>query len=426
MSRRIVLVDIGEGLTLSGILPSVALHGAYNAKLTARGGVAPYTFTTSSELPDGLTFDRATGIFAASDVATAGTFAIDVTVTGLNGASITRTFNLQVIAQPLTLSGHAPDGYTGISQSYTYAAAGGIPPYVCELLSVPAGWDVPDPSQPTITMNADSDGTKTWTFRVTDAAGTHVDLVDQNEWTRYIDPIAASLYAKLVAWYPLDETSGTRLTDVHGGLHLTLSGTGYSFNKPTLRSAGTASLQWLGPTQTTALAAGPLTPASLLGANNRAIYCWWKSTSFGNRSMLFETFDAGETEPTNVSMELQVTTGKQLGTLWEYGAGLDVVTTGPTIDTSTHWVGYMQDAASKVVTYTVDETDSTAAYSNNATGGTTSHIYLGKTPVSDLTACGYQQDVTVFSDKLTRDERLWLYNSAAGRSYTELKNLAGQ
>ncbi|MBN8922342.1 MAG: hypothetical protein J0I96_04525 [Rhodanobacter sp.] len=179
MNRRIVLVDIGEGLSLSGILPSVALHGSYSAKLVARGGSAPYSFTTGSLLPDGLTLDRATGIFSASDVATPGTFGIVVTVMDIGGSTATRTFVLQVIAQPLVATGHAPDGSVGTAYSYTYAANGGTPPYTWSIVggALQSGLSF-DQAAGKISGVPTAGGEANWTVRVSDAGEQIFDLAD--------------------------------------------------------------------------------------------------------------------------------------------------------------------------------------------------------------------------------------------------------
>lgn len=178
MSRRILLIDIGSGLTLTGVLPSVALYADYSARLLAGGGTAPYTFTLASgALPAGLYLDAATGIISGSPTE-AGNFAITVRVTDLSGSSVVRAFAVQVIAEPLTLSGAAPDGTVGVAQSYTYTVAGGVPPYTFALVDAPAGWSVPDATVPTIDYTPASGGEQSWTLRATDSDATTFDLVD--------------------------------------------------------------------------------------------------------------------------------------------------------------------------------------------------------------------------------------------------------
>lgn len=179
MTRRIILVDIGAGLTLAGILPSVALNAAYNAQLTARGGQPPYTYTLAAgALPSGLFLDPATGIISGT-ADSAGSAAFTVRATDVSGAFVDRVYTINVLAEPLTLSGAAPAWTVGVAYSYTYTAAHGVPPYVWGISAgaLPAG----------IALNASTgeiSGTPTapnapaWTVRVTDSVGTTLAIQD--------------------------------------------------------------------------------------------------------------------------------------------------------------------------------------------------------------------------------------------------------
>jgi len=140
MTRRIVLIDIGNSLDLSGVLPSVHLHDSYSARVTARNGVAPYTYATDSVLPDGVELDPATGVISSGDVGTAGTFVIAVTATDLAGTSVTRDFVLSVVAEPLLLT---------ISGSYAAATVG--TPYSSDLTIANGGGTY---SNPRVTVGA--------------------------------------------------------------------------------------------------------------------------------------------------------------------------------------------------------------------------------------------------------------------------------
>lgn len=179
MTRRIILVDIGAGLTLRGMLPSVALFTAYSATLKAAGGQAPYTYTLSAgALPTGLYLDSATGVISGSASA-AGTASFTVRATDLTGAYVDRAFWISVIAEPLSLSGAAPAWNVGTPYSYSYTAANGVPPYTWSLAAgaLPAGLAL-DAGTGTISGTPTAPNAPAWTVRVTDSAGTSIDLRD--------------------------------------------------------------------------------------------------------------------------------------------------------------------------------------------------------------------------------------------------------
>jgi hypothetical protein len=182
MSRRIILVDIGAGLTLRGVLPSVALFAVYAATLKASGGQAPYTYTVvagAAELAAaGLYLDPATGTISGT-AGVAGTLAFTVRVTDLSGAYIDRPYTITVIAEPLSLSGAAPAWTVGTPYSYTYTAQHGVPPYTFSLAagSLPAGITL-DPATGTISGTPTAAGAPAWTIRVTDSEMAEIDLRD--------------------------------------------------------------------------------------------------------------------------------------------------------------------------------------------------------------------------------------------------------
>lgn len=207
MTRRIVLVDIGSGLVLSGVLPSVALFAAYSAKLSARGGVVPYSYAVivGAELlaAAGLFLDAGTGSISGT-AGVAGTIPFTVRVTDLSGAFLDRQFSITVIAEPLTLSGSAPDGTAGVEQSYTYTRNGGIPPCTFSLVGAPTGWSIPDETVPTVVMTAASGGAKTWIVRATDTAGAQFDLADAATFG-YADLLITGTFPAATIAAPYDE-----------------------------------------------------------------------------------------------------------------------------------------------------------------------------------------------------------------------------
>lgn len=179
MTRRIILVDIGAGLTLRGVLPSVALFADYTASLVASGGQAPYSYSLAAgALPAGLALDAATGIISGT-AGVAGQSVFTVRVTDLSGAHVDRQFAITVIAEPLSLSGAAPAWTVGTPYSYTYSAAHGVPPYSWSLAAgaLPAGLAL-NAATGEISGTPTAGNAPAWTVRVTDSAGASIDLRD--------------------------------------------------------------------------------------------------------------------------------------------------------------------------------------------------------------------------------------------------------
>lgn len=179
MTRRIILVDIGTGLTLTGVLPSVLLYDDYAATLKARAGQPPYAYTiVAGALPDGLYLDRATGQITGTASA-AGSFAFTVRVTDLSGAYVDRPFAITVTAEPLTLSGNAPNGTLGTAYAYSYTAAGGVPPRSFSIVAggLPGGVSL-NTSTGALSGTPTTGGSFVWTVRVEDSMGAMFDLSD--------------------------------------------------------------------------------------------------------------------------------------------------------------------------------------------------------------------------------------------------------
>lgn len=179
MTRRIILIDIGAGLTLRGVLPSIALFADYTASLVASGGQAPYSYSLAAgALPAGLALDAATGIISGT-AGVAGQSVFTVRVTDLSGAHVDRQFAITVIAEPLSLSGAAPAWTVGTPYSYTYSAAHGVPPYSWSLAAgaLPAGLAL-NAATGEISGTPTAGNAPAWTVRVTDSAGASIDLRD--------------------------------------------------------------------------------------------------------------------------------------------------------------------------------------------------------------------------------------------------------
>jgi len=141
-------------------LPNGQLGVAYSATLAATGGTAPYTWSTTSTLPAGLTL-ASTGVISGTPTALATSASVSFTVTDSSTPALTQTATLTitVTASGLTISPSSlPSGHQGTAYSATLTASGGTAPYTWSITSgaLPAG----------LTLNA-STGTITGTPTVT-------------------------------------------------------------------------------------------------------------------------------------------------------------------------------------------------------------------------------------------------------------------
>ncbi len=130
--QRILAITINPGLAIVGTLPSATVSEAYSATLQGYGGVEPYTWSiVSGSLPSGFSASiDSNGDYVISGTTTdIGDHALVIMLEDSAGRSVARRFNLRVIALPLVISGHAPDGEVGTAYTFTYTVSGGLAPY---------------------------------------------------------------------------------------------------------------------------------------------------------------------------------------------------------------------------------------------------------------------------------------------------------
>jgi hypothetical protein len=153
-------------------LPAGQTGNAYTATLTASGGTAPDTWS-SSALPAGLSLNASNGTIAGFPKLAVDGAAIVFTVTDAAKPAQTATATLTLrIADPLNITvSSLPDGRIGAAYSATLAATGGRGPYSWALIggTLPAGLKLNAATgaisgTPTVTVTAAA-----LTFQVTDA-----------------------------------------------------------------------------------------------------------------------------------------------------------------------------------------------------------------------------------------------------------------
>lgn len=194
MSRRIVLVDIGSALILRGALPSMSLNAAYSAKLTASGGIPPYSYTiVDGALPDGITLDVTTGML--SGVASeGGQFPVTVEARDVTGATVRKVFVLVVQANPLLLVGALPTPTQYATYTATLTVSGGVPPYSNARVAgmLPAGMSVALAGDSvTVSGSVDDAGDFSGVIKVDDSAGNTAALA--YDWSIVAVPLLINL-----------------------------------------------------------------------------------------------------------------------------------------------------------------------------------------------------------------------------------------
>jgi len=133
-----VLVPVA---VVESTLPEATVGAGYDVTLTPGGGVGPYTWSTTSTLPDGVVLSDTGRLFGTPDAA--GSYDIVVQVHDssdpqLNGST---TLTLKV-ADPLAVStATLPAGTVGVAYEQTLAESGGTSPLVWSIASgtLPAG-----------------------------------------------------------------------------------------------------------------------------------------------------------------------------------------------------------------------------------------------------------------------------------------------
>jgi hypothetical protein len=101
---------------------------AYNAVISASGGVTPYTFSTTGTLPTGLSLSSG-GVISGTPTSN-GAYNFYVVATDSNGCADSLQYSITVTNCPvITVSTPAPDGTVGAAYGHTYVATGGVSPY---------------------------------------------------------------------------------------------------------------------------------------------------------------------------------------------------------------------------------------------------------------------------------------------------------
>ncbi|WP_449396272.1 putative Ig domain-containing protein [Devosia riboflavina] len=131
-------------IDVSIAMPQAQAGEPFNSTVTVTGGAAPLTFTLAGTLPEGLTFDPATGAISGTPTE-AGTFPITITATDANGFAQSAGTTIAVAEIPppvrIELGDIALTSVRGEDYSATITVDGGTAPYRFTIASgrLPAG-----------------------------------------------------------------------------------------------------------------------------------------------------------------------------------------------------------------------------------------------------------------------------------------------
>jgi len=156
------------------VLPQATSGSNYSTGLVATGGTAPLTFAVvSGSLPSGLTLSAGgllSGVPAAVTQPT--NFQFQVTAIDNVGSSDTKTFQVTVVPQALTISTSTlASGTAGAAYSITFGASGGEPPYTWSVNGVlPTGLHL-DPAAGVLSGTPTEGGSFPLAVSVTDKQG---------------------------------------------------------------------------------------------------------------------------------------------------------------------------------------------------------------------------------------------------------------
>jgi large repetitive protein len=121
-------------------MPAAEVGRAFSATIGSDGGIGPLAWATTGALPSGLTLDPAKGVIQGTPAA-AGSFSLPVTVTDVDGQTVTATVALTVAARPAITVGRLGTARAGRSYRARLTSRGGVAPRAWRVVSgrLPAG-----------------------------------------------------------------------------------------------------------------------------------------------------------------------------------------------------------------------------------------------------------------------------------------------
>ena len=252
----------------ANVLPQGTTGTGYSANVVASGGTPPYSWSlVSGALPAGLSLSSSGAITGTPTGVTHAAFTVQVTDSSPSPQSTTAPLSIDVVPPPLAVSRTSfPQGTPGAFYSTTLTATGGTPPYAWSISSgsLPAGLKLS--SGGSISGTPTTNGTASFTLRVTDAAGASATSAVSIAVTGPTIPNPSLGTSKNWSGYYLN---GNGFTSVSS-----------TFTVPSVSSASTNTdtSEWVGidgVTNTNLIQAGVSESYSAL-TNRVTTYAWWE------------------------------------------------------------------------------------------------------------------------------------------------------
>lgn len=241
------------------------------------------------------------------------------------------------------------------------------------------------------------------------------------------DVLATSILGKLRHYYPMSETSGTVLKDLHGGADMTLLNTGnITYNGTTVRAGASYGAMRFASTARASINGNPL---FLTEQDNFSLFAWYRpdAATGAQRALTCNAPASDASEAHNITVRCTFASADGMPEwFWEHGVGTNDNIQGfgtAAITAANQAVAFVRDSALSTVTnYLNNAAAGTTTYTDQPTGGThvDNEFTLANTEDENLPALGYLQDMMLFAEPLTLDEVVYLYNSANGKSYADI------
>ncbi|CCD97795.1 putative Ig domain-containing protein [Bradyrhizobium sp. STM 3809] len=359
--------------------------------VTGGGGTPSYTYSVLPALPSGLALSSSTGAITGVPTATSGTTSYTITVTDVNGATATNTFNLAVNAAVTATQSVASKTLTrnAAATSFTPVTGGNGTPSLTYSVSpsLPAGLTLSSSTgaitgTPTVTS-----GATTYTVTVTDAnnatASNTFSLTVNSAVTatQSISAATVTVNNAITSFTPVTGGGGT--APLSYGISPTLPA-GLSFNTSTGQVSGTP----------TAVSSTTTYTVTVTDANNGTASNTFQLTVNGPLSATQAIASKAVTQNAAVTSFTPVTAA---GGTPSYTYGVSpTLPTGLTLNTSSGAITGTPTVTSGATTYTVTVTDANSATASNTFSLTVNSAVTATQAIASRTLTA-GQTVTAFT-----------------------------